>query len=101
MAESRQLQDPIIRPDAQRAEPDVEVGEADGEEAGPCPEHVPPVEAAHARVGGETERRARELVDAAARDMSHRMAAEQVAAEQEDVRREQQRAEADAERRGS
>ena len=46
----RHLQDPDVRPHAHRAEPDVQVTEADREQAAPGPQHVPPVEAAHARV---------------------------------------------------
>ena len=42
--------DPDVRPDAHRAQPDVQVGEADGEQAAPRPHHVPAVEAAHARI---------------------------------------------------
>ena len=44
-------EDPPVGPDPHRAEPDVEVGEGDGEEAGPGPAHVRAVEAARAVVG--------------------------------------------------
>ena len=56
----RHLEDPQVRPHAHRAEPDVQVTEADREQAAPGPQHVPPIEAAHARVRGEPQRRLRQ-----------------------------------------
>src|SRR5206468_11437517 len=90
-------ENPEVGPDAHRAEPYVQVSEADHEEAGPRPHHVLAIQAARAGVRRLTERAARELIDAAPHDVPHRMAAEQIAAEQHDVRGQHQAADADPE----
>ena len=82
---------------AHRAHADVEIGEADPDQADPRPLHVPAVEAAHAgvrrlaRPAGPTSRRARRRPGAAA------SGSRTCRAEEDDVQREHDRADADAE----
>ena len=58
---------------------------------------MPAVETADAVICRQPERRARELIPPAADDVPHRMAAEEIPAEQHDIHREDERADADAE----
>src|SRR6185295_2134889 len=91
-------EDPPVGPDAHRAEPHVQVRERDREQARPRPAPVDPVEATDAGVGLAAHRPAGEDVEPSAHQVPQRMAAERVAAEEEDVRREHQRPDPEAER---
>ncbi len=67
------------------------------EQTEPGEEHVTAVETAHAVIGFLAGWMPRELIDDAAHQVAQRMAAERVAAEQDDVDEQHQRADADAE----
>src|SRR5579864_3187468 len=82
---------------AHRAKPDVDVGKADPEQAAPSPDHVLAVEAAHAVVEFLLRGRVRQLVAATADQVAERMAAEGIAAQENDVEQEDERADAEAE----
>ena len=86
-----------IVPDAERAQPHVNVGEPDPEQAHPGPEHVPAIEAADAGISAVARGRFRELIEKSADEMAQGMTAESVAAEQNDIHRQHQRADADPE----
>src|ERR1044072_9616271 len=91
------LEQPDVVPDAHRAQPYVDVGESDREEADERPLHVPAIEAARAIVGEFARRFAGERVPVAADDMAHGVATERVASEEHDVRGEDDRTQPDAE----
>src|SRR6185436_10229132 len=78
---NRASPEPDVRPHAHRAESDVQVAESHREETAPRPHHVPPVETADARIRRQTNRHTRKLIDAAAHNVTQRMAAEEIAAE--------------------
>ena len=66
----------------ERQDSDVQVGERHGEQAGPGPAHVVPVEAREPlpeRVAGRVRRRAREAVQPAADEVAQRVARQRVA----------------------
>src|SRR4051812_9729616 len=86
-----------VMPDTHRDETDVDVGEGDREEADERPLHVPPIEAAGAVICRFPNGLARQLVQIAADDVTHRVAAERIAGEKDDVGGENDRPEADAE----
>src|ERR1043166_2475581 len=86
-----------VLPHAQRAEPDVKIGEGDPEQAHPGPEHVATVETTDAAIGILAERRPGEPVDATADEVSQGMAAKGVAAQEDDVERENDGAQPEAE----
>src|SRR6266571_7032748 len=88
---------PVV-PEAHRTEADVEVAEADPEEAGPGPVHVPAIQATRAVICLVQRRPTAELIDPPADQVPQRVAPERVAAEQDHVQRQHQRADADAER---
>ena len=90
-------QDPPVVPDSHRAHPHVDVGERDADETHPRPLHVPAIETARTVVRLLAHRMARELIEESADRVAQRVAAERVAAEQHDVDREHERADADAE----
>src|SRR5215207_6843554 len=94
-SDRRELQDSKVRPHAHGTQTDVQVTEADREAAAPGPDHVLPVQTAHTGVCGEAQRRPRNLIDAAADDVTHRMAAEEISGEEGDVGCEEQTADAD------
>src|ERR1051325_1046776 len=87
-----------VVPDPHRAEPHVEVGEADPEKAEPRPKHVPAIEAAHAAIGLIASGRPRKLIAKSADDMTQRMTAEREAAQKDDVDEQDERADPKAER---
>src|SRR5438105_4247968 len=94
---SATLEEPRVVPDAHREHAHVEVGEAHREEAQPGPAHVPAVERACAAVGGAADARASQLVAPAAHEVAQRVAAQRVAAEEDHVHGQHERAQADAE----
>src|SRR5882724_3577113 len=80
--------------------PDVEIGEADGDQAGPGEEHVALVEEAKKAPAGMARRSeggAGETIEFAADDVAKRVAGEGVSREKNDVDEHDQSAEADAE----
>ena len=84
-------------PDAHRTEPDVDIGEADPEQAQPRPKHVTPVQAAHARITLGARGRLGNFIHETADQMPQRMTAESITREQEHVHNQNQRSDADAE----
>ena len=84
-------------PDPHGTHTNVDVGEGDGEQRHPRPSHVPAIEAARTVVRDLARGAARQLIDVAAHDVTHRMAAQRVATEEHDVRGENERSHADAE----
>src|SRR3954462_15181900 len=78
-------EDPVIGPDPHRAESHVDIGECDGAEAEPGKELMSPVEPGDAGVARPAKPGGRDLVAAAADEMSKGMAAERVAGEQQRV----------------
>src|SRR5258708_38848006 len=88
---------PRIDDDARRDQPDVEVGEADDDEARPGPAVVATVQLVRPGPEAEAERRAVERVEVAADEVARRVAAERVAGEGDDVREHDRGPEADAE----
>ena len=91
------LQNSPVVPDAHGAEADVDVGEADGDEAGPCPAHVSAVEAAHAVVEFVAHGVFGDGVEPASGEMAKGVAAEDVSGEEDDVDDENDGSDADAE----
>ena len=85
-AGTQSLQDSPVRPNAHRAEADVEIGESDREQTHPRPAHVLAVKAAHAIIRLGDRRRPRQQVPASSDQMPQGVAAECVTREQRDVR---------------
>src|SRR5882724_11711757 len=80
--------------------PDVEIGEADGDEAGPGKDHVTFVEQAKEApcgVARNAERGARETIELSADDVTKRVTGKSVGGEENDVDEHDECAEADAE----
>ena len=88
--------DSEIVPNAYRTKAHVKIREADPEQTHPCPEHVAAVETTDAAIGLETGRRPGKLIEKSADQMAQRMTTECVAAKQNDVHRQHDRAHADA-----
>src|SRR5439155_23727568 len=86
-----------VMPHARRAEADVKIGEHDGAEAAPGPEHVAAIEATGAEVSLLPQRGARRLVHEPANQMAQRMAAKSIAGQENDVHCQNDGAEAEAE----
>ena len=74
--------DAIIGPDSDRAKANVDIAEADPEEAAPGARHVPAVEAAHAIVDLLLGGHVRQLMAIAADEMAQRMTTESIAAQE-------------------
>src|SRR5947208_1737361 len=91
-------EDPPILPNATGAQANVHVREPDPEQAEPRPGHVLAVQAARTLVGLVPEWGLRHLVQAAADEMSERVAPERVPAEQDHVNDQHERPQADPER---
>src|SRR5688572_25714921 len=90
-------EDSDVAPDTHRTETDIEVGKPDGEQAQPGKQHVPPIERARALVTHGAQRGFGHLVAHASCEVTEGVAAERVASEKNDIGREDQRAEPDAE----
>src|SRR5687767_1167044 len=88
---------PPVRPDAHGAQSHVHVGEHDGAQAHPCPEHVAPVEATRATPCLVAERSFRGLVEKSTKEVAQRVAAKRVAGKEDDIYREHYGPKADAE----
>src|SRR5262245_48684097 len=91
------LKEPSVLEDPHREHPHVEIREGDPKQAYPGPEHVPLVQSADAGVRPLTHRGLRELVASASHQVTKGVTAEGVAAEQNDVHEEDERADPDAE----
>ena len=74
----------------------IEIGEADPEQTHPRPEHVAAIETTDTAIGLVAGRRLGKLIAKSANQMSERMAAKGVAAKQNDVNSQHNRAETDA-----
>jgi hypothetical protein len=83
-------------PDANGAEPDVKIREADPEQAHPCPEQVSLVEAANAAISLIAGRCFRELIQKAAGQMSQRMTTERITAEEDNINGQNQSSDSDS-----
>src|SRR4030095_1804503 len=83
---------PMTRPD--RAEPHVNVGERNPEQAHPGPEHVPAVEAADAGISAITSGGFRELIEKPTNEMPQRVTTKGIASEQNNIYRQHQRSDA-------
>src|SRR5262249_31006310 len=94
---SATLEDSPIGPDAHRAEANVDIGEAHGAEARPGPFFVVPVETTHAIVKLVPHGMFRDLVEGAANQVAEGVAAEHIAADQNHVDGQNDRAQSDAE----
>src|SRR5947209_2292151 len=81
-----------IRPDAHRAEPDVEVGKHDRAKAHPGPEHVAPIETTHTLISFLAKGGFGRLVKKSADQMAQGMAAERIAAKEHNIDRQHERA---------
>jgi hypothetical protein len=95
-----QSQESEVLKNAGSEHPDVEVGEADRDEAGPGEDHVALVEKAKKAPSGVARRAeggAGETIEFAANDMPQRVAGEGVSREKDDVHEHDQSAKADAE----
>ena len=93
-------QDSDVLENAGSEHPDVEIGEADGDEAGPGEDHVTFIEQAKeapCRVARNAERSARETIELSADDVTKRVAGESVESEEADVDEHDECAEADVE----
>src|SRR5688572_8891338 len=99
-ARRRVSENPEIRPDPHGQHPDIQVREADPDQTGPRPLHVPPVQAAHTGVCALANRPARHDIERAAGEMAERVTTKSVEPQEHHVRREDQRPDADAELRG-
>src|SRR5450755_2766380 len=77
--------------DARRAQADVTIGDADPEKTQPRPQHVAAIETAHRVVAARARRRLRLGIEKSANEMTQRMAAERVTAQQYDVDDEHER----------
>src|SRR5260221_1989954 len=93
-------QDSDVLENAGSEHPDVEIGEADGDEAGPGEDHVTFIEQAKetpCRVARNAERGAGETIELSADDVTKRVAGERVEREEADIQEHDYCAEADAE----
>src|SRR5438477_4532356 len=92
----QRLNDPEICPDSHRTKAHIEIGETDPEETQPRPKHVPAIQASDTSVSAVTGRRLCNFIAKAADQMSQRVAAECIAAQQIHIDGEHDRADADA-----
>src|SRR5215216_7591818 len=90
------LNDPEIVPDSHCTEPHVQIGETDPEQTHPCPKHVAAIETAHTCISAVACWRTRKLVQKPAGQVSQRMAANGIAAQQNNIDRKHNRADADS-----
>src|SRR5882724_8142764 len=72
-------------PDTHRAQAHVEIGKDHPEQTKPRPKHVAAIETGHARVSAIACRRPGKLIQKSASQMSERVTAKRVAAEQNNV----------------
>src|SRR5205814_5940302 len=92
------LQDSPICPHAHRTESHIKIAKADPEQTQPRPEHVPAIQTTHAGVGAITGLGFCKLIAKSSDQMSEGVAAECVAAQQINIDRQHDRADANAER---
>src|ERR1700757_434979 len=72
-------------PDSNRAQAHVEIGKTDPEQAQPRPKHVAAIETGHARVSAIACLGSGKLIQKSAGQMTERVTAKRIAAEQNDV----------------
>ena len=81
----QRLNDPEICPDSHCAQSHIEIGKTDPEETHPSPKHVAAIQTSDTGVSAVTGRRLCELIPKTADQMSQRVAAERVAAQQKHI----------------
>src|SRR5215472_16481203 len=92
----RPLNDPPVAPYTHRAQAHIKVGERDREKTAPRKQHVTPVQTTHTVVDPPTSRSTRQTIAKTADQMAKRVATEGVAAEQHEVRQQNDSAETHA-----
>src|SRR5262249_62345745 len=95
------LKDSPICKDSHRTQPHIQIGECDPEQAAPRPFHVIPVQAAYAVVTRSSEQRLFQFVLATPDQMPHRIAAQCISAQHDDVYGENNRSNTEAEQKSA
>src|SRR5262245_32536974 len=85
-----------ILPNTHCTQTDVNIGERNREQTAPRPPHMVAIEATGTPVAGLSEDRALDLIFTASDEMTHRVAAEGIASQQDHVRQKYKRTYADS-----